>query len=182
MPHLQQIHRQIVSIVYLPVATSLAKECAALREEVESTLRHIHLQTRNLFGELHYQVASALERLTHLLHTLLRTVVGSFCSLLRHRAWARGILTLQLVHSFHYPLWSSHEPYAPARHSIRLRHTVDDYHPVAYLLKLRYALMASHIVDVLIDLICYHIHLRMLSQHSSQPSQFLLAIHRARRV
>ena len=182
MPFFQQIHRQVVCIVDLPVTKRLSEESAALREQVESPLRHVHLKSWNLLRQLHDKVASALEGLTHLLHALLRAIISRLCSLLRYRARTTGVLPLQLVHSLHDPLSSSHETYAPTRHRIRLRHTVDDHHPVAYLLKLRDALMLAHIVDVLVDLVSYHIHLRMLCQHSSQPCQFLLAIDRTRWV
>ena len=182
MAHLQQIHGQIVRCLDEAVAGPLAEEAAAFGEEVEGTLRHVHLEARHLFGQLHNKVAATLEGLTHLLYRFLCTRIGCLGRFLRHGARAGGVLSLQLVDGLYNPFGAGNETDAPARHGIRLGHAVDDDRAFLHLGELRDALVLADVVDVLVDFIGHHHDLRMVGQHSHQSGQLFAAVDRAGRV
>ena len=179
MTHLEEVHGQVGAVVYHAVTVTLAEEAAALGEEVEGSLRIVDLQSGNLAGKAHDEVAAAFEGLAHGLHTLLRTGVGSLGRLLRHRAGATRVLALQLVAALHHPFGGSDKAYAPSGHGIGLAHAVHYHHAVFDVGKLCHAGMGAHIVDMLIYLIGYHHHALMLEEHVLECLQLGRTIDRA---
>ena len=153
MSFLKNVHCKVSGVVYSPSLIALSIEAAAFWEQIESSLRDIYLKSGYVFGKTHYEVASALECLSHILNTLLWSVVCSFCSFLADGARSACVLSLQFVAPLDYPFRCCYISYALSRHGVCLGHSVYDDCPFFHSFKLCNALVMSHIVDMLIYLI-----------------------------
>ena len=120
MSFFQQVHCKIVGIVDGTFTIALSVEAAALREQVEGSLRNIHFQSGNVFGKFNNQVAATLKGLTHLFYAVLWEVVCSLGSFLADRARAAGILSLQFVAALDNPFWCGNVSNTPAGHRVCL--------------------------------------------------------------
>ena len=180
MAHFEQVHGEVGAVVDHYTLTIdhclLAKEAAALGEEIEGTLRVVDLEAGYLFCQTNDEVLATLEGLTHLLDALLRTSKGGFCCLLADGAWAAGVLSLQLVAALHNPFGRCDETDAPACHGVCLADAVDDDHSLLYFGELSHAGMFAHVVDVLVNLVGNDDDLLVTEQHVLQCLEFLLAI------
>ena len=69
----EQEHGEIHAVVDDAVATLLTEIGAALGEQIERSMRIVHLEARHFLGQLHDELLAAFEGAAHLLHALLRT-------------------------------------------------------------------------------------------------------------
>ena len=158
------------------LSTVLAIEAAALREEVEGTLRYVDFQSRYLFGQFDDEVASAFEGQPHVFHALLVEGLGGQCRALAQGARSAGILSLQFVASFDNPFRCGDVSDAPARHGIGLADAVDDDGTFFHAWELGDAFMVPYVVDMFIDFVGQHIEVFMAEDDVGESLQFLLAI------
>ena len=86
---------------------------------------------------------------------------------------------MQLVDALDNPLRTGDENDAPTGHGIGFRNTVDDDDTLLQFRELGDALVATDVVDVLIDFVGNDIDLLVASQYGSQSGQLLFAIDRA---
>ena len=104
MCFLEEIHGEVGRGIDRILLVAFAEQLLAMREEVEGTLRNIHLQAGDLLGQFHDQVATALKSLAHVLNALLVTFVSGERRTLRYIVGTAGVLSLQLVHALDNPL------------------------------------------------------------------------------
>ena len=158
MRFLQEIHREIVGVadrllLSVFIGVMFAKEFADFREEVESALRNGNLKAGNLLRHLHYEVSSALKRLTHIFDALLRTGISRFGSFHGDGAGATRILSLQLVACFHYPFLSCYPANTPAGHGIRLTYTIHNHYLLAQFRIVGNRHVLAYVIDMLVNLV-----------------------------
>ena len=182
MSFFEQVHRKVGGVVDGGLPVALAVEAAALGEQIESALGYVHLQSGDVLGELHYQVAAALKGLTHILDTLLIAGIGELCSLLADGAGTAGVLALQFVASFDNPLGGSDVTDAPACHGVGFRHTVDDDRALLHARELGDGLVLADVVDMFVDLVGQHKQVVVAEDDVGEGLQFFLAIDAARGV
>ena len=90
----EQEHGEIHAVVDDAVATLLTEIGAALGEQIERSMRIVHLEARHFLGQLHDELLAAFEGAAHLLHALLRTGESCRGCHLAHGAGAAGVLPL----------------------------------------------------------------------------------------
>ena len=91
-------------------------------------------------------------------------------------------MSLQLIASFYNPFRTGDETYSPACHGISLGYTVHNHCTFLHFRELCNALVCTDIIDMFVNLVSKHYHLRMFCQYSSQSCQFFLTIYRPCRI
>ena len=99
MTYFEEINGKVHRILNDTFTVCLTKVIAALGEEVESTMRLVHFKARHVLSQLHNQILTTLESLTHFFYALLWTCESLSSGYLTYRARTAGILSLQLAAS-----------------------------------------------------------------------------------
>ena len=127
---------------------------------------------------------SLLKVLNHNIYCVLWTIERFHCCSLSNRVWIRGGLRLNFPHRRSQCLIGRGESNTPTGHGIGFGYTVDHNSPF---LEFRacidnIAKWTSAPLNVLVNVVCQYVNLRMFQQHLCQLFQFLTRICNAGRV
>ena len=153
-----------------------AEEAIHFGEEVECAIGHSYFESRYFARETHYEVASALEGLTHVAYALLRACVGCFCGLHGNGATATGVLALELLTSLDNPRLCCHPSDTPTGHRVGFADAVDEDDALLEFRELGKGEMFADVVDVLVDFVADNQQFRMLEEHLLEGRQLFARI------